>query len=69
MAEPDTSTCSAQRKIRKLLKRYSQRELSKMTGVPQPTICQINTGNRLEHRQSTRRKFEDVGVKLTDWDS
>lgn len=62
-------TTIAMRKIRALLLRYSQRELSKKTSVPQPTICLINTGARMSPRQSTRRKFEKVGVKLTDWET
>jgi len=58
----------AQRKIRTLLERYSQRELSAMTQVPQSGICLIAAGKRRKVFRSTRRKFEPLGVLITDWD-
>ncbi len=60
--------CEARRKLRELLKRFSQRELARELHVPQPSICLINSGAR-EPRQATKRKFEAVGVAISDWDS
>lgn len=62
-------TSKARLKLHDLLKRYSQRELARLVDIQQPTICQLSTGVRASPRQSTRRKFETVGIDIEDWDN
>lgn len=65
---PILSPTAAQKKLKLLLKRMSQRELSEETDVAQPAICQLASGIRTNPWQSTKRKFEKVGIEIDDWD-
>ena len=64
---PKQVASRARRKIRKLLERMSQRELAELTGVKQPTVCQLSTGVRKNAQAATKRKFERVGITFADW--
>jgi predicted transcriptional regulator len=58
----------ARKKLHRLLKKFSQRELAKELKITQPAVCQLSTGEVKNPRQSTRRKFERVGISIEDWD-
>lgn len=39
---------------------FSQRKLSKLSGISSPTICHIETGKIAKPRESSKRKLADI---------
>ncbi len=56
---------TAQKKLHKLLERYSQRELAAMIGTKQPTLCHLLSGKHGKPRAV--KAFARVGIQEEDW--
>lgn len=63
---PKFAETRAHQELEKLLQRYTQNELSELTGVPQSTISQVKNRDRLPGLDGALG-FERVGIKPAWW--